>query len=77
MPHAAATFTVTVCGGQGARRSRNWRHNRPNSPYRLARDFIRMASVTSLSPAQQQSILEQARLDAQKQQQQSAPTDDC
>eukprot|EP00983_Pelagomonas_calceolata_P020102 634390-Pelagomonas_calceolata.AAC.1 len=21
-------------GGQGARRKRNWRHNRPNSPYR-------------------------------------------
>eukprot|EP00295_Goniomonas_pacifica_P002231 CAMPEP_0175808348 /NCGR_PEP_ID=MMETSP0107_2-20121207/2209_1 /TAXON_ID=195067 ORGANISM="Goniomonas pacifica, Strain CCMP1869" /NCGR_SAMPLE_ID=MMETSP0107_2 /ASSEMBLY_ACC=CAM_ASM_000203 /LENGTH=75 /DNA_ID=CAMNT_0017119965 /DNA_START=94 /DNA_END=321 /DNA_ORIENTATION=+ len=24
-------------GGQGARRSRNWRHNRPGSPYFLSR----------------------------------------
>lgn len=27
-------LSVVAMGGQGARRKRNWRHNRPNSPYK-------------------------------------------
>lgn len=32
----AVAVSVTICGGQGARRKANWRHNQPNSPYRRA-----------------------------------------
>lgn len=31
---APRRLLVAAMGGQGARRKRNWRHNRPNSPYR-------------------------------------------
>ena len=48
---AVAATAAIVCGGQGARRKRNWRHNRPNSPYNLAR----MASG-GLCPAQQAAL---------------------
>ena len=81
--HAAVAATaVVVCGGQGARRARNWRHNRPTSPYNLAR----LASSGGLCPAQQaaleaqqRAVLEQAQQQAAQQaQQQSRDSDgDC
>jgi len=35
-PPAARRPLCVVAMGQGARRKRNWRHNRPNSPYNPA-----------------------------------------
>ncbi len=33
-PREHSRNLIIVMGGQGARRKRNWRHNRPNSPYK-------------------------------------------
>jgi hypothetical protein len=60
---AIASNTVVCMGGQGARRKRNWRHNRPNSPYNLARIA---ALGGGLCPAQQ-AQLEQQRREAEAQ----------
>jgi hypothetical protein len=53
---ALASIPV-VCGGQGARRKRNWRHNRPNSPYNLAR----IGALGGGNCPAQQAQLEQQR----------------
>jgi hypothetical protein len=56
----ALAFNAVVCmGGQGARRKRNWRHNRPNSPYNLAR--IAMLGDAGLCPAQREQLEKQRR----------------
>jgi hypothetical protein len=59
---ALASNSVVCMGGQGARRARNWRHNRPNSPYRLPH-------IAILCPAQQKeaAMLEQQRRVAEAQ----------
>jgi hypothetical protein len=75
---AAVASAVSVFCGQGARRARNWRHNRPNSPYRKAREAGMFASGSGLCPAQKAEL--EARLveELKKQlQQQNATTDDC
>jgi hypothetical protein len=84
---AAVAMSMPVCmGGQGARRARNWRHNRPGSPYCLARLLAEQAArehpftadLSSLCPAQRLAV-EQARLAQQKQQSAPPPeeADDC
>lgn len=82
---AAVASAVSVFCGQGARRARNWRHNRPNSPYRKAREAM-YASGSGLCPAQKAALEARlvAELQQKLQQQQSAlsaaeeeTTDDC
>ena len=51
-------FSVVCMGGQGARRKRNWRHNRPGSPYYLARH-----GLAGLCPEQQRAAEERAALE--------------
>jgi hypothetical protein len=53
-------LVCVAMGGQGARRARNWRHNRPNSPYNKSRVLTALFTGTSQGE-QEQQLLSQVR----------------